>query len=162
LCCRGPARCQLGTDDTILFTPSITEGIWRVSADGGPPTRVTTPDRSRNEKSHRFAEWLPGGNGFIFYTTHLIDMPSLDDAWIEAQDLRTGSRQVLVEGGQRAQYARTGHLIYQHADALLAVPFDVEHLSAHGDHASTPSAANWFSSWPPNTVSGVLRGFTES
>ena len=94
----GRLGASWGPDDTILFTPSITEGIWRVAATGGTPTRVTTPDRSRGEKSHRFAEWLPGANAFIFYT-HLIEMPSLDAARIELLDLRSGGRRVLVEGG---------------------------------------------------------------
>ena len=98
----GRLGASWGPDNTILFTPSITEGIWRVSADGGTPTRITSPDRSQREKSHRFAEWLPGANAFIFYS-HLIDMPSLDDARIEMLDLRTNQRRVLVEGGQRAQ-----------------------------------------------------------
>jgi Tol biopolymer transport system component len=128
---QGRLGASWGPDNTILFTPSITEGVWRVSADGGTPIAVTKPDREQGEKSHRFAEWLPGGKAFIFYS-HLISMPSLDDARIEVMDLTTGQRRVLVEGGQRAQFTLTGHLVYQRGDALVAAPFDVGALSVTG------------------------------
>ena len=141
----GRLGASWGPDNTILFTPSITEGIWRVSADGGTPARITSPDRSEREKSHRFAEWLPGANAFIFYS-HLIDMPSLDDARIEMFDLRTNQRRVLVEGGQRAQYSRTGHLVYQHDDSLHALPFDAERLLVTGPPAQIISGVRQ-SSW---------------
>ena len=141
----GRLGASWGPDDTILFTPSITEGIWRVAAAGGIPTRVTTPDRSRREKSHRFAEWLPGANAFIFYT-HLIEMPSLDDARIELLDLRSGSRRVLVEGGQRPLYSTTGHVVYQHDDTLHALPFDAGRLEVTGPPVQIMSGVRQ-SSW---------------
>jgi protein kinase-like protein len=48
------------------------------------------------------------------------------------QSLTTGKRTILVEGGADARYVSTGHLIYVRAGTLMAVPFDVERLTATG------------------------------
>ena len=43
---------------------------------------------------------------------------------IEAVELATGKRTVLVEGGLAPQYLRSGYLLYMRDKALLAAPFD--------------------------------------
>jgi Tol biopolymer transport system component len=128
---RGNNGASWGPDDTILFTPSVSTGIWRISANGGVPQAVTTPDASRNEKSHRFPEWLPGGRAVLFHT-HFSNIASLDDARIELLRLDTGERRTLVEGGQDAHYVSTGHILYLHADSLMSVPFDLDRLAITG------------------------------
>jgi serine/threonine-protein kinase len=54
-------------------------------------------------------------------------------ARVEALDLRTGKRRVVVRGGGRARYLPTGHLVYAAGPTLYAVPFDVDSLAARGE-----------------------------
>ena len=59
-----------GRDGTILFTKFL-DGIFRVSADGGAPTRVTQVDKGRRELNHYWPEFLPDGQHFLYMATAL-------------------------------------------------------------------------------------------
>jgi serine/threonine-protein kinase len=111
-------------DDTILFTPTLGAGIWRVSAAGGTPSAVTT--LADTELSHRWPQTLPGGKTLLFSA-----FTGSDDAQIFAQSLETGQRRPLVKGSG-ASYLPTGHLVYVQAGTLMAMPFDSARLEATG------------------------------
>src|SRR5262249_48178971 len=38
-----------GSDETIVFAPAGSDGLWQVSLAGGKPSRLTTPDSSKGE-----------------------------------------------------------------------------------------------------------------
>jgi predicted Ser/Thr protein kinase len=46
-------------DGIIVFAPNSGDGLYRVSAEGGPATRLTTLDTGRREVSHRWPVFLP-------------------------------------------------------------------------------------------------------
>jgi serine/threonine-protein kinase len=117
-----------GRDGTIVFTAMYNEGLSRVSQDGGTVTRLTTPDTSRGELGHWWPQFLPDGRHVLFcnYRT------PLDRATIEVLDLRSGERQVLVQGGLMPRYAPSGHLIYARNSTIMAVAFDAATLRTHG------------------------------
>jgi Tol biopolymer transport system component len=114
-------------DNTIVYSPSLIgrSGLWRVSADGGTPAALTTPDAARGEYSHRYPHILPGGRAVLF--TSLSGF-GWDETNVEALILETGERRVLVRGGQTAQYVPGGHLLYVRAGTLLDVSFDPARL----------------------------------
>jgi serine/threonine-protein kinase len=56
---------SFGPDDTIVFTPGNFSGLARVSANGGTPATLTTPDESAGERTHRWPQVLPGGRGGV-------------------------------------------------------------------------------------------------
>ena len=120
-----------GDDGMILFSDRPSTGLSRVSAEGGTPEIVTTPDHGRREKSHRTPSVLPGGKAAIM-TVASADSSSFDDARIELLTLATGERHVLIQGGMAPQYLSSGHLIYARAGSLLTVPFDVDRLEVTG------------------------------
>jgi hypothetical protein len=120
-----------GSDDSIVFAPDYADGLARVAAAGGTPVFLTRPDYASREKTHRFPEVLPGGKGVIF-TTGTADIESFDDARIEVLVVGTGERRVLLSGATNARYVMTGHLLYAHAAALYAVPFDLARLAVVG------------------------------
>jgi hypothetical protein len=118
-------------DDTIVFaTTNPTTGLQRVSADGGPPTVLTRPDRAQGEVDHVWPEMLPGGRAVLF----TISAPTggLDVAQVAVLDLQSGTRKVLVRGGTHAQYVSSGHLVYAAAGSLMAVGFDPTRLETRG------------------------------
>lgn len=57
-----------GRDGTILFTQFL-DGIYRVSDDGGTPSRVTQVDKGRRELNHYWPEFLPDGRQFLYMAT---------------------------------------------------------------------------------------------
>jgi serine/threonine-protein kinase len=119
-----------GSDGQIIFSQLLGDkGLERVSASGGEPDLLTTPDSDKGEGPHRFPQHLPGGEAILFTVG---TGGSWDDALIVAQQLDTGERKVLIEGGSDARYVRTGHLVYVRAGALMAAPFDPDQLEVTG------------------------------
>jgi serine/threonine-protein kinase len=123
-----------GSDGTIILAPFLNSGLFRVSALGGTPTPLTTPDRKKGELSHRWPEILPGGNEVLFMIW--TGIWNLDKQRIGVLSLRTGERRVLFEGGAYARYVPSGHLVYARAGELLAVPFDLKRLEVTGPPVS--------------------------
>jgi Tol biopolymer transport system component/tRNA A-37 threonylcarbamoyl transferase component Bud32 len=74
-----------GPDGTILFSPDERAPIYRVNANGGAATRVTTLDPARGDEAHRWPQFLPDGRRFVFMpwrsssTIRSIQLASLDD-----------------------------------------------------------------------------------
>src|SRR5688500_38016 len=95
-----------GDDNTIVFaTNDPTTGLWRVSADGGEPTVLTTPDAAQREGDHGFPSMLPGGGAVLFTIT---DASQANNAQVAILDLSTGQRKTLIRGGSQAEYVHAG------------------------------------------------------
>jgi Tol biopolymer transport system component len=117
------AGAAWGADGTIVYAPSMIGegGLWRIPAAGGTPTRVTTPDAARGEYSHRYPQFLPGGQAVLFTSLRGFGW---DESNVEAVVLKTGERRMLVHGGQTGAYVPAGHLLYCRAGSMFDVPFD--------------------------------------
>ena len=133
------------TGDTIIFGRGL-EGIWQVSAAGGTAQLITTAEG----RTERWPTLLPDGKAVLF--TSVVLGGGRDGAQIVVQDLETGERRVLIEGGTDARYAPTGHLVYVRQGTLLAVPFDLVRLEVSGSPvpivegvAETPEGAGQYS-----------------
>jgi Tol biopolymer transport system component len=120
-----------GPDGTIVFAPSVLSGLARVSSSGGPVEPLTTLDESKQEKTHRWPQWLPGGEAVLF-TSLAGDASGFDAGTIEVVRASTGERTVVHRGGYYARYVATGHLLYVHRGTLFALPFDLKRLRATG------------------------------
>jgi serine/threonine-protein kinase len=122
-----------GADGTIVYAPSTTSGtagLARVSAEGGKPTVVTTPDVAKGEYSHRYPQILPGGRAVLF--TALSGF-GWDESRLEAMRLDTGERRLLVRGGHTGRYVPGGHLLYHRAGVIYVVPLDPDRLEVGGE-----------------------------
>jgi eukaryotic-like serine/threonine-protein kinase len=115
-----------GSDNTIIFTPDTSSALFRVPASGGTPQPLT---ERKDERSHRWPELLPG-NRVLLYT--IAKGGSWDDAQIIGLRLDTGERRVVIDGGTAPRYLPTGHLVYVHGGALMAVPFDAPRMQVTG------------------------------
>ena len=85
----------------MFATDDPSTGLWRVSADGGEPTVLTTPDAAQRESDHAFPSVLPGGRGVLFTITAA---GQADNAQVAVLDLKTGQRKTLIRGGSQAEY----------------------------------------------------------
>ncbi len=121
----GSPGAAWGPDGTIVFA-AATNGLMRVSADGGEPEQLTTRDEARGENTHHSPQFLPGGRTLLF-TVKAVDgeshaaILSLDTRewlWVDGLGSMSGS----------ARYAESGHLVFPEtggAGQLRAVPFDL-------------------------------------
>ena len=99
---KGGARgASWGDDNSIVFaTDDPTTGLLRVSADGGDPKVLTTPDPTQPGTDHAFPSVLPGGRGVLFTITTKGQAGSEQVAVL---DLSTGEQKTLVRGATQAQ-----------------------------------------------------------
>ena len=118
-----------GEDGTIVFADGYSSDLLSVSADGGEPRTLTTPDREAGETGHRWPQLLPGGKAILFTVrTHA-------GSRIVVQSLETGERKTLVEermGATDARYISSGHLLYDLEESLVATQFDLNKLELRG------------------------------
>ena len=122
-----------GPDDTIVFSAGDSAFIqlYRVSASGGEPEILNTPDRDKGETWHWGPQILPGGKTVLF----TISLREGASQQIAALSLEKGEQKILIENGRQARYVETGHLIYEQAATgnLMGVRFDLATLEMTGD-----------------------------
>ncbi len=111
------------SDNSIFFTPSWIKGIWKISADGGIPEQITTP-QSDGVYGHWSPEALPSGEAVLFTAWNT----TLNDAQVVVFSRETGELRILVTGASNARYSPTGHLLYAQSGTLVAAPFDIKKL----------------------------------
>jgi serine/threonine-protein kinase len=108
-------------DGRIVFAPIYSDGLFRVSSEGGEAERLTKPSRERGELGHWWPQVLPGGRAALFTAF----CSPVDTSKVGIVSLETGETRVLVDGGYFGRYAPSGHLLYVKGARLLAAPFDV-------------------------------------
>jgi Tol biopolymer transport system component len=116
-------------DGTIVLNADWREGLQRVSAAGGTPEVLTRPDLRRGELYHWWPDALPGGEVVLFTDQKGA---SRDQASVAVLSLKTREWRTLIEKGSNPHYLPSGHIVYEHDGALLAVPFDVSHAAVIG------------------------------
>jgi len=117
-----------GADGNIIFG-NATSGLSRVSASGGTPESVTTPEGG---VGHMWPDILPGGESVLF-TIGGDSSQSYSELSIAVLSLQSGEWKTVLQGGSTAQYSQTGHLLFLRSETLMAVPFDLERLAVTGE-----------------------------
>jgi eukaryotic-like serine/threonine-protein kinase len=121
-------------DGNIMFaTTDRATGLLSVSANGGEPRVLTTPDSAHEEMDHVLPAVLPNGRGVLFTVSK---GGTFAKSTIAALDLRTGERKTLIRDARQPEYVSGGFLIYATADGLRAVRFDEERLEVLSDPIS--------------------------
>jgi Tol biopolymer transport system component len=128
-------RGSWSRDGTIIFAPGPVEPIYRVPAAGGVPIAVT---RLAAAESHYTPEFLPDGRRFLFWVTGTAE-PDARGIYVGSLDgtapiriLRDDSTSTPVYAPP-AESSRSGHLLFQRENTLMAQPFDPERVQVTGD-----------------------------
>lgn len=109
----------------VILAGTRAGAIYKVSDTGGTPQQFTTLDSSKQETTHRWPNFLPDGNHFIFE----CGMGSESDQnRICAAALDSPASKTILNASSNARYA-SGYLFYYHEGALHAHPFDVKTLA---------------------------------
>lgn len=119
-----------GPDDTIVFTPDFTSGLYRMPAAGGTPQQLTNPP-SQGLSTHRWPYFLPGGQSVVFTAGPIVGA-GFNDAGIAIVSLKTGQWRTILKGGYHGRYLPGGYLVYVHDRTLFGVPFDERREEVRG------------------------------
>jgi eukaryotic-like serine/threonine-protein kinase len=107
------------SDGTIVFTPSSTQPLFRVSAAGGVPEPASKLDASRSENSHRWPSFLPDGKHFLFWGRSSRNQENT----LYLGELGSLQARALAKTDSMAIYA-AGHLLFMRDQNLMAQPFE--------------------------------------
>ena len=120
-------------DGVIVFTPEASPGggLYRVSASGGTPEQISTPDPARGEQSHRWAVFLPDGRHYLYMAANFAGRKNVNA--IFAGSLGSNEKHFVVEASGNAAYAAPGYLLFPREKTLLAQRFDLKRFALIGD-----------------------------
>jgi eukaryotic-like serine/threonine-protein kinase len=116
-------------DGTILFSPSLGDGIYRVSASGGTATPITALNESLGESTHRWPYVLPDGDHFLFSVQSI--KPETTGFYVES--LISKKRKKILPDLTRAEYSADGYLVFVREKNLVAQKFDLKKLEVSGE-----------------------------
>jgi serine/threonine protein kinase/Tol biopolymer transport system component len=124
----------------ILFAPTPSSGLFRVSAGGSAPVAVTTPDRAAAEIGHGFPSFLPDGRHYL-YTTR---SPEPGKTAVYVGNLDSSLRTRLAGATSNAVYTTLGYVLFVREQTLMAQRFDVNALTTMGDPVSIAQDVDYF------------------
>lgn len=113
-----PRGGSWSANGTILFTPHIAQELFAVPAGGGEPKRVTV--RSKDDTTHRWPEFLPDGNAFLF----VISSRAPGRSGLYLSDLTSKRLTKIANTEYRAIAVGEENLLYIDNKRLLVRKFD--------------------------------------
>ena len=113
-----------GPDGTIVFSPSTSASLMRVSSAGGTPVELTKLDEGAQERTHRWPEFLPGGDEVAFTVGTRDKASDYEAAAIDVVTLSTGKRRRLFQGASMVRATASGTLLLGRAGRVEALPLD--------------------------------------
>jgi serine/threonine protein kinase len=117
-----------GADSTIVFTPSSTQPLFRVSAAGGSAEPASKLDVSRSENSHRWPSFLPDGKHFVYWARSSRSQENR----LYVGELGTLQAKTLAKTDSMGVYT-SGYLLFMRDQNLMAQPFDPRRLELSGE-----------------------------
>ena len=124
-------------DGVIIFTPTgqLDEGLYRIPASGGTPTRISSPDKSRGESGHRWPVFLPDGRHFLYMAFDVSQRAGKGADAIFVGTLDSNEKRFVTNATANAGYAAPGYLLYYRDNMLLAQHFDATKFELTGEAA---------------------------
>ncbi|MCP5112623.1 MAG: hypothetical protein GY953_17505, partial [bacterium] len=137
---------------TIVVSSGNPRRLYEIPAGGGEATPLTEPGDSNLSFPPAFPQFLPEDSGkraLLFFAGEVVE------GQIVVQDLETGEREVLTEGGPFT-YSPSGHILFQpsrdDSSVLFAMPFSTKSLRPTGE--AFPIAEN--AAFPSVAADGTL------
>jgi serine/threonine protein kinase len=112
----------------IIYSPKLLTSLYRVSVNGGAPVPLTTIDKTRGERTHRWPHFLPDGRHYLYFVR--TNRPEFDGVYVGSLDGNSPRR--LLPASTNAVYSPPGLLLFVRDGTLLAQPFDAETQTLSG------------------------------
>jgi len=113
----------------IIFTPGTGSALYRVPANGGVATQITTLDESKQEVAHKYPAFLPDGKHFLY----LAQSSQIENNSIYVGALDSTERQQVLKTKAQAAYMSPGYILFMRDRTLMAQPFDASKLQLTGE-----------------------------
>jgi serine/threonine protein kinase len=127
-------------DGTILFSPTTTSPLLKISAAGGQTAEVTKLDPDLQQSSHRWPQFLPDGKHFIYFGRG--SRPDAEGIYVSSIDSMEPklvvATKTLAGFLPSADGSRDGELIYVRDGTLMSSHFSLSTFTISGD--ATPIA----------------------
>jgi Tol biopolymer transport system component len=117
-------------DGIIVFTPTPSAPLLRISEAGGAATPATKLGESRIGESHRWPYFLPDGRHFL-YLSRSIGLGGEQDIYAGALD--SSERKLILQAESNVAYSPPGYLVFWRDGNLMAQRFDAKRLELAGD-----------------------------
>ena len=131
-----------GPDGRVTFARN--NGLWQIPSEGGAATQITT--LTAGESLHAWPSVVNGGKAILFTS---VPSGGVQGAHVEAIEVGTGKRRVLVEGARFPRHTSSGHLVFYREGGLHAAPFDAARLSVTGPPIEVTAAVEQDASGAP-------------
>ena len=144
-------------EGTIIFGSS--KGLFRVSAEGGPPVALTTTNPV--DGGHFWPHFLPDGRRYVY----LAWSAKPEERAIVAGELDSKKSTRVMLSESRAAFVEPGYLVFMRESAAYARRFDRQSMAVSGEpiriadnvFANAPNGQGPFAS-SPNGVIAYLHG----
>jgi serine/threonine protein kinase/dipeptidyl aminopeptidase/acylaminoacyl peptidase len=113
------------SDGTIVFAPTVSGPLLRVSAEGGAASPLTQLVPGQND--HRAPQFLPGERHILYYAR---GTPQVRGVYVAKRDGTNAQR--LIDADSPAVYAPQGQLLFVRDGVLYAQAFDATRLAVSG------------------------------
>jgi eukaryotic-like serine/threonine-protein kinase len=124
------------TNGVILFSEIIggeREGIYRVSAEGGKPAKLTLADGASADATRVWPVFLPDGTHFLYVRGAFRG--AIEDYRVCVGQLESPEATCLMQSDSRVEYAPPGRLLFVRKGTLLTQPFDAGERRVSGQPA---------------------------
>ena len=125
-------------DNVIIYEPDYRDSLWRISAAGGTPARLTKFETGKHT-THRWPRFLPDGKHFLFFATN---HSGNSEQGIYFGSLEDGAFKRVIDADSQPEYA-SGYLLYHLQSQLLAQKFDPATGAVSGDPVTVASFAEY-------------------
>ncbi len=118
-------------DGIIIFAPSNADGLYKVSAAGGAPVRITHIDSTLHQVNHRWPFFLPDGKHFL-YTDMTSPTGANENDQVFVGSLDSSINKPILHAGSNTIFTR-GYLLFVRQENLMAQPFDPSSFALTGE-----------------------------
>jgi eukaryotic-like serine/threonine-protein kinase len=124
-------------DGTILFAPSLTDGLFKVASVGGKRELVLKPKPERSEISFLWPQFLPDRKHFLFFMlTNSQDSTGVYSASLDSKDysrVLTTATNAVYAGLPEADSHKHGYLLFMRDRSLMGQGFNTSKMNLLGE-----------------------------
>jgi Tol biopolymer transport system component len=124
-------------EGVIVFAPDPRDSLYRVSASGGTPVRLTELDRAAGEFSHRYPWFLPDGRHFLYLALAVPKEGEKEPNGIYVGSLDSKERRLIrrTDSVNTALFTVSGggYMLFETKRGLMVQRFDPKNFALSGE-----------------------------